>query len=72
MFREAADQLKLGQSVPPEVFEAATVFFSDIVGFTVLASKSTPLQIINFLNEVYTLADSVIEKYDAYKVNRIS
>ncbi|KAI6243376.1 Guanylate cyclase [Aphelenchoides fujianensis] len=63
----AAEALKLGQSVAPEVFGAATVFFSDIVSFTVLASKSSPLQIINFLNSVYTLADNVIDSHDAYK-----
>jgi class 3 adenylate cyclase len=45
MPREAADNLKLGQTVAPEVYESATVFFSDIVSFTVLASKSTPLQV---------------------------
>ncbi|KAI6170911.1 Guanylate cyclase [Aphelenchoides bicaudatus] len=71
MPREAADKLKLGQTVTPEVYESTTVFFSDIVSFTVLASKSTPLQIINFLNDVYTLADSVIDKYDVYKVETI-
>jgi class 3 adenylate cyclase len=72
MPREAADKLKLGQSVEPQVFESASVFFSDIVSFTVLASKSTPLQIISFLNDVYTLADGVIDKYDVYKVRRNS
>jgi class 3 adenylate cyclase len=45
MPKEAADKLKKGETVVPEVFEQASVFFSDIVSFTVLASKSTPLQV---------------------------
>ncbi|KAI6220783.1 Adenylyl cyclase class-3 4 guanylyl cyclase domain containing protein [Aphelenchoides besseyi] len=64
MPKEAAEKLKLGQSVEPQVYTEATVFFSDIVSFTVLASKSSPLQIINFLNDVYTLTDNVIDKFD--------
>ncbi|KAI6230046.1 Guanylate cyclase [Aphelenchoides fujianensis] len=71
MPKAAADALKVGQSVNPELYETATVFFSDIVGFTILASKSSPLQIINFLNDVYTLADNVIDSHDAYKVETI-
>ncbi|KAH7678298.1 GCY-7 protein, partial [Aphelenchoides avenae] len=42
--RAVADKLKLGMTAEPELFEAATVFFSDIVSFTTLAGKSTPLQ----------------------------
>uniref|UniRef100_A0A914REK5 Guanylate cyclase domain-containing protein n=1 Tax=Parascaris equorum TaxID=6256 RepID=A0A914REK5_PAREQ len=38
-------KLKLGLTVPPESYDSATVFFSDVVKFTDLASKCTPLQV---------------------------
>lgn len=44
-FRYVADRLKIGQNVAPELFDAVTVFFSDVVSFTNLASRSTPLQV---------------------------
>lgn len=44
-FRQVADKLKLGQSVEPETFDSVTLFFSDVVKFTNLAAKCTPLQV---------------------------
>jgi guanylate cyclase, other len=43
--RQVAEKLKLGESVEPESFTLATIFFSDVVSFTTLASKCTPLQV---------------------------
>lgn len=48
-FRSVAENLKLGKSVDAELFEAVTIYFSDIVGFTKLAGESTPMQ-VNVMN----------------------
>ncbi|CAI4223054.1 unnamed protein product [Auanema sp. JU1783] len=69
--KQVADKLKLGQSVQPETFECVTLFFSDVVSFTTLASKCTPLQVVTLLNELYTIFDSVIDEHDVYKVETI-
>ncbi|KIH59802.1 hypothetical protein ANCDUO_09958 [Ancylostoma duodenale] len=41
---DVAEKLKLGQPVEPETFDCVTLFFSDVVSFTTLASRCTPLQ----------------------------
>ncbi|GMR46017.1 hypothetical protein PMAYCL1PPCAC_16212, partial [Pristionchus mayeri] len=69
--RQVADKLKLGQSVEPESFDSVTIFFSDVVKFTNLAAKCTPLQVVNLLNDLYSTFDGIIDEHDAYKVETI-
>ncbi|KAI1707250.1 adenylate and guanylate cyclase catalytic domain-containing protein [Ditylenchus destructor] len=68
---QVAEKLKLGQAIDPETFDSVTVFFSDVVSFTTLASKCTPLQVVNLLNNLYTTLDSIIGEFDVYKVETI-
>uniref|UniRef100_A0A0N4ZZH4 guanylate cyclase n=1 Tax=Parastrongyloides trichosuri TaxID=131310 RepID=A0A0N4ZZH4_PARTI len=66
-----ASKLKLGKAIEPEDFDSVTIFFADVVKFTLLSSKCSPLQVITLVNDLYTMFDNIIESLDVYKVETI-
>lgn len=69
--RKVADALKRNEKVPPEKFDLVSIVFSDIVTFTVIASKCTPMQVVGLLSSLYEKFDSLCDKYSLYKVETI-
>ncbi|KAJ8317584.1 hypothetical protein KUTeg_005488 [Tegillarca granosa] len=69
--RKVADILKQDGSISPEYFDEVTIYFSGTVGFTDIASETSPFQIVDWLNNLYSQMDECIGNFDVYKVETI-
>ncbi|CAH3045236.1 unnamed protein product [Porites lobata] len=70
--RSIAEQLKAGLEVKAEQYDNVTIFYSDIDEFSNITSASSPIQVITLLNDLHSLYDTVMTRYDVYKVETSS
>jgi class 3 adenylate cyclase/CheY-like chemotaxis protein len=63
----AHDLKETGQTTP-QVYPEVTVFFSDIVGFTKIASSLEPGRLIELLNEMFTAFDHIMESHTCERI----
>ena len=66
-----AEELKSGKNPKPEYFNNVTIYFSDVVGFANICSQSSPFQVVEILNGLYSIMDNVMDSFDCYKVETI-
>ncbi len=66
-----ADRLKTGESLIVDRFDAVSVLFADIVGFTAVASRTSPEELVTMLNELFSSFDRLAEKHGLEKIKTI-
>ncbi|MDY6781929.1 MAG: adenylate/guanylate cyclase domain-containing protein [Cyanobacteriota bacterium] len=69
--RSIAEQLKQTTGAIAQQFDEVTILFADIVGFTPLSAKMSPIELVNLLNGVFSAFDKLAEKYDLEKIKTI-
>ncbi len=66
-----AERLELGETMIADHFDAATVLFADIVGFTPLSSGLPAQQVVELLDAVFTEFDQIAAHYELEKIKTI-
>ncbi|XP_078392473.1 soluble guanylate cyclase 88E-like [Cetorhinus maximus] len=71
--KAVADRLRKGVTALEtcQVFPDVTILFSDVVKFNEICIHITPMQVVDMLNEIYIVFDTLSEKHNVYKVETI-
>jgi adenylate cyclase len=68
---EVARELQTSGSSTPRHHEDVAVLFTDFKGFTSIADRMSPADLVNLLNECFVAFDNIIGKYDLEKIKTI-
>ncbi|MCU0424645.1 MAG: hypothetical protein MUF71_03350 [Candidatus Kapabacteria bacterium] len=66
-----AERLKWGETTIVDTFDSATVLFTDMVGFTKIASRVSAEELIVMLNRMFSEFDKLAEKHGVEKIKTI-
>ena len=69
--KAVADRLKHGEQTIANGHATVTVLFADLVGFTELARRTTPADLVSLLNGIFTAFDLLVERHELEKIKTI-
>ncbi len=69
--RAIAEKLKQGSIAIAQQFSLVSILFADIVGFTSLASRLSPIELVNLLNQVFSTFDRLADTHGLEKIKTI-
>ena len=69
--QHVVQELKNKGTSSPRLFDDVSVMFTDFVGFTEIAQKLTPEQLIAQLNEIFTGFDAIVEHHHSERIKTI-
>ncbi|XP_065081718.1 soluble guanylate cyclase 88E isoform X2 [Ochlerotatus camptorhynchus] len=71
--KQVADRLRRGENPIDtcEMFNSVSILFSDVVTFTEICSRITPMEVVSMLNAMYSIFDNLTERNNVYKVETI-
>ncbi|KAF2892653.1 hypothetical protein ILUMI_13519, partial [Ignelater luminosus] len=69
--KQVADRLRTGENPIDtcEMFDSVSILFSDVVTFTEICSRITPMEVVSMLNAMYSIFDTLTERNRVYKVS---
>jgi len=69
--KETADELKQNNKVVPRNYDLVTVLFTDFKGFTQIAEKLSPAELVHEIDHCFKKFDKIISKYRIEKIKTI-
>lgn len=69
--KEVAEELKENGKAMPTFYDQSTVLFSDLVGFTQIAEKMTPVELVQQLDACFHAFDEIVERNNLEKIKTI-
>ncbi|MFC1734256.1 adenylate/guanylate cyclase domain-containing protein, partial [candidate division KSB1 bacterium] len=69
--QEVATELQTSGKATPRYYESVSVLFTDFKGFTTLAEKLTPNELVDELSDFFIAFDNIIGKHNLEKIKTI-